>query len=77
MCTSDGGIGGRNRSGASPTMPVKAEPEHEAMAIAMVVSKHLTPELNDIAGKGIADPGSLLEALELAARLAKRVKGKG
>jgi len=28
----------------------------------------------DIAGKGIADPGSLLEALKLAARLAKQVK---
>ena len=30
----------------------------------------------DIAGKGIADPGSLMEALELAAKLAKRMKGK-
>ncbi|HUJ79155.1 MAG TPA: hypothetical protein VLY45_02435 [Nitrospiria bacterium] len=58
-------------------MPVKAESEHEAMATAMVVSKHLTPEFKDIDGKGIADLGSLLEALELASRLVKRVKGKG
>jgi len=48
------------------------------MATAMVVSKHLTPEFNDIAGKGVADPGSLLEAIELAARLAnKRGMGEG
>jgi len=36
-----GGSGGRNRSGASPAWPVKAEPEHDAMD--MAVSKHLTP----------------------------------
>jgi len=46
MCTSDGGIGGRNRN--------------------------LIPEFNDIAGKGVADPGSLLEALKLASDLARR-----
>jgi hypothetical protein len=50
---------------------VKAEPEHDAMATAMVVSKRLTPEFNNIVGTGTAEPGSLLEALELSARLAK------